>query len=296
VIPSLAPASLLRGAECGSLNTAVLPTPMGCATRIDLSDSEWKLIEPAIPPAKRGGRRREVNVREVLNAIFYVLSTGCQWQALPKDLPPKSTAHSYFMLWDWDGTLERIHHALYVETREREGREVELDGCDHRQPERQGRSKRGSALDPQGFDAGKKITGRKRHILVDALGLLLNVVVHPADIQDRDGARLVLDRRTRCLFPFIERSFADAGYQGPRAARAAASTGRWVFEIIKRNELHKFIVLPRRWIVERALTWISRNRRLTRDFERYARTVAAFVRLAMIRIMLRRLTRTTHST
>ena len=90
----------------------------------DLSDGEWALIEPAIPPAKRGGRRREVNVREVLNAIFYVLSTGCQWQALPKDLPPKSTAHSYFMLWDWDGTLERIHHALYVETREREGREA----------------------------------------------------------------------------------------------------------------------------------------------------------------------------
>jgi transposase len=90
----------------------------------DLSDSEWSLIEPAIPPAKRGGRRREVNVREVLNAIFYVLSTGCQWQALPKDLPPKSTAHSYFMLWDWDGTLERIHHALYLETREREGREA----------------------------------------------------------------------------------------------------------------------------------------------------------------------------
>jgi transposase len=90
----------------------------------DLSDSEWALIEPAIPPAKRGGRRREVNVREVLNAIFYVLSTGCQWQALPKDLPPKSTAHSYFMLWEWDGTLERIHHALYVETRERAGREA----------------------------------------------------------------------------------------------------------------------------------------------------------------------------
>jgi transposase len=90
----------------------------------DLSDSEWALIEPAIPPAKRGGRRREVNVREVLNAIFDVLSTGCQWQALPKNLPPKSTAHSYFMLWDWDDTLERIHRTLYVETREREGREA----------------------------------------------------------------------------------------------------------------------------------------------------------------------------
>jgi transposase len=90
----------------------------------DLTDDEWALIEPMIPPAKRGGRRREVNVREVLNAIFYVLSTGCQWQALPKDLPPKSTAHHYFGLWDWDGTLERIHHALYVETRERAGREA----------------------------------------------------------------------------------------------------------------------------------------------------------------------------
>jgi len=90
----------------------------------DLTDAEWALIEPMIPPAKRGGRRREVNVREVLNAVFYVLSTGCQWQALPKDLPPKSTAHHYFGLWDWDGTLERIHHALYVETRERAGREA----------------------------------------------------------------------------------------------------------------------------------------------------------------------------
>src|SRR5665213_911533 len=90
----------------------------------DLTDGEWALIEPMIPPAKRGGRRREVNVREVLNAIFYVLSTGCQWQALPKDLPPKSTAHHYFVLWDWDGTLDRIHHALYVETRERAGREA----------------------------------------------------------------------------------------------------------------------------------------------------------------------------
>jgi transposase len=106
---------------------------------------------------------------------------------------------------------------------------------------------------------------------------------------------LVLDRPTRCLFPFIERIFADAGYQGPRVARTAAGTGRWLVEIVKRHELHKFVVLPKRWIVERTLAWISRNRRLARDFERYARTVAAFVRLAMIRIMLRRLTRPTLS-
>jgi transposase len=115
-------------------------------------------------------------------------------------------------------------------------------------------------------------------------------------VQDRDGARLVLDQRTRRLFPFIERIFADAGYQGPRVAHAAASTGQWVVEIVKRNELHTFVVLPKRWIVERTLAWISHNRRLARDFERYARTVVAFIRLAMIRIMLRRLTRPNHST
>jgi transposase len=122
----------------------------------------------------------------------------------------------------------------------------------------------------------------------------LNVVVHPADLQDRDGARLVLDRRTRRLFPFIERIFADAGYQGPQAAAAIAKSGTWKLEIVKRSELHRFVVLPKRWIVERTLAWISHNRRLARDFERYARSAAAFVRLAMIRIMLRRLTRPSH--
>ena len=146
----------------------------------------------------------------------------------------------------------------------------------------------GSALDPQGFDADKKVTGRKRHILVDTLGLLLRVIVHPADVQDRDGAELLLDRRTRRLFPFIERIFADAGYQGPIAAAAIAKTGTWTLGNVKRNEFHRFVALPKRWIVERTFAWISRNRRLARDFERYARSAAAFIRLAMIRIMLRR--------
>lgn len=117
--------------------------------------------------------------------------------------------------------------------------------------------------------------------------------MHPADIQDRDGAALVLDKRTRSLWPFILTIFADAGYQGPRAALAAARSGSWAIEIVKRSEAHKFVVLPKRWIVERTLAWISRNRRLMRDFERHARTVAAFVRLAMIKLMLRRLTRPT---
>jgi transposase len=147
-------------------------------------------------------------------------------------------------------------------------------------------------MDPQGYDAGKKVTGRKRHILVDTLGLLLSVVVHPADIQDRDGVSEVL-RQARRSFPFIERIFADAGYQGPRAAQAAADTGSWTLEIVKRTEAHQFVVLPKRWIVERTFAWTTRYRRLARDFERYARTVAAFFRLAMIRLMLRRLTKPT---
>jgi transposase len=125
---------------------------------------------------------------------------------------------------------------------------------------------------------------------------LLSVAVHPANVQDRDGVELVLDEKTRALWPFIVKIFADAGYQGARAALAAANTGSWIIEIVKRNEMHKFVVLPKRWIVERTLAWISRNRRLMRDYERYTRTVAAFVRLAMIRLMLRRLTRSTACT
>src|SRR5262245_39350832 len=148
--------------------------------------------------------------------------------------------------------------------------------------------KRGAWLDPSGYDAGKKIKGRKRHILVDTLGLLLSVVVHPADIQDRDGAFQLL-RRARRLFPFIKRIFADGGYAGEKMALIVWRTGAWRLQIVKRSDAAGFEVLPKRWIVERTFAWISRNRRLARDFERYAITVAAFVRLAMIRIMLRRL-------
>jgi transposase len=122
---------------------------------------------------------------------------------------------------------------------------------------------------------------------------LLSIAVHPASIQDRDGARALL-RRARRRLPFIERIFADASYRGPKLAKLAAATGRWSIEIVQRSEAHRFVVLPKRWIVERTFAWISRNRRLARDFERYSRSVAAWVRLAMIRLMLRRLTGPTH--
>ena len=200
----------------------------------DMSDAEWALVEPMIPPAKRGGRPRDVNLREVLNAIFYVLSTGCQWQALAEGSAAEEHRASLFHAVGL-GRHAGADPSRALRRDARAGRtRSEPDGGDHRQPERQGRSKRGSALDPQGFDAGKKVTGRKRHILVDTLGLLLSVVVHPADVQDRDGAHDVLDTPRR-LFPFIERIFADAGYQGPKS-RSIAETGPWRLEIVKRNE------------------------------------------------------------
>ena len=181
-------------------------------------------MKPLIPPARHGGRRRSVNVREVLNGIFYILWTGCQWKALPKDLPPKSTVHDYLELWNWDATLERIHHELYVAVREQEGREASPTAAIIDSQTAKASQKGGSSLDPSGYDAGKKIKGRKRHILVDTLGLLLNVVVHPADVQDRDGAFHLL-RRARRLFPFIEHIFADGGYAGRKMALTVWRTG-----------------------------------------------------------------------
>jgi transposase len=136
------------------------------------------------------------------------------------------------------------------------------------------------------------VLGRKRHILTDGLGLLLAVIVHPASVQDRDGAQEVL-REARRSFPFIERLIGDAGYQGPKMAAVVARTGAWTLEIVRRCDRHRFVVLPKRWIVERTLAWISRCRRLARDYERHARKAAAFVRLAMIRVMLRRLAAST---
>jgi putative transposase len=148
--------------------------------------------------------------------------------------------------------------------------------------------KKGAFLDPSVYDAGKKIKGRKRHILVDALGLLLSVVVLSADVQDRDGAFHLL-RPARRLFPFIARIFADGGYAGVKMAMVVCHTGRWKLQIVTRSDAAGLEVLPKRWIVERTSAWISRNGRLARDFERYAATVAAFVPLAMIRMMLRRI-------
>ena len=231
----------------------------------DLTDEEWALVEREIPPAKRGGNKRTVDVREVVNGLMYVLSTGCQWRAIPKDLPPRSTVHDYFDQWDYDGTLDRIHHALYVKCRDLAERDAS-------------------------YDAGKKIKGKKRHILVDTQGLLLHALVHSAEIQDRDGGVLVMATLFG-LHPFLLKLYADGGYQGPVFQSALHRVVRQIeVEIVKRSDTVKgFAVLPKRWVVERTFAWLNRCRRLAKDWECLNRKALAFLRLASIRLMLRKL-------
>lgn len=257
----------------------------------DMTDSEWLLVEPLIPPAKRPGRNRTVDVREVVNAIFYVLATGCQWRALPKDFPPRSTVHEYLMLWEWDGTLDRIHHTLYVQVRELAGKEASPTAAIIDSQSVKAAEKGGANIDPIGYDAGKKINGIKRHIAVDTLGMMLTGQIQPANLQDRDGA-LPLLKEARRMFPFVKKIFADGGYQGQATAAAVAALGEWELQIVKRSDSAKgFVVLPKRWIVERTFGWLGRCRRLAKHFENLARTALAFLRLAMIRLMSRRIAR-----
>ena len=257
----------------------------------DMTDAEWTLIAPLIPPEKRHGRRREVVLREVVNAIFYVLSTGCQWRFLPKDLPPRSTVHDYFKLWEWDGTLDRLHFTLFVQVRELAGKEASPTAAIIDSQSVKSAERGGAEIDPIGYDAGKKVKGIKRHILVDTLGMMLMGQIQSASVQDRDGALPVLAEARR-LFPFIDKIFADGGYQGEATATAVARIGHWELEIVKRSDTAKgFVVLPKRWIVERTFGWLGRCRRLSKHFENLTRSALAFLRLAMIRLMMRRIAR-----
>ena len=255
----------------------------------DLTDAEWAIIEPLLPPPVPAGAPRKVDLREVINAISYVLTTGCAWKALPHDfLTPEGTVRDYFHRWRRSGLWQQIHDTLRGRVREAAGKGAQPSaGSIDSQTVKATRTS-----GQRGYDAGKKINGVKRHILVDTLGLLLAVVVHPANIQDRDGAKLVFAKAELLgSWPRMERVWADGGYAG-KLIRWVSSFCQWILEIVKRNDDVKgFKLLPKRWVVERTFSWLSNCRRLSKHYEYWNETGEAMVQVAMIRLMLRRLTK-----
>ena len=258
----------------------------------DLTDEQWATLKPRLPPEQPRGAPRTVDLREILNALLYLAHTGCQWRFLPHDFPPWQTVYDYFQHWRDDGTWERLNRELRIEVRQAAGKDGEpsaaiLDSQSIKSTETSG---------ARGFDAGKLIKGVKRHVLVDTLGMLLCIVVLTANVQDRDGARVVL----QALFERIKRSkysrwcrlkliWADGGYRGELLAWVKQNLG-WTLEIVEKlGDQVGFQVLPKRWIVERTFAWLNRQRRLSKDYERLPATSAAFIYVAMIRLMVKRL-------
>lgn len=253
----------------------------------DLKDEEWDVIAPFMPEPSHLGRPREVDLRAVMNAILYILVTGCQWRALPKDFPPRSTVQGYFYRWRDDGTWHWINNALVKRIRQTVGRKpVPSAGIIDSQS-----VKTTESGGPRGFDAAKRIKGRKRHIVTDTEGWLLTLLVHTADIQDNHGAVPVLRSLGR-RFPTLRHIFADRVYRGQKLLDALADLGNWTIEIVTRKQtVGTFKPEPRRWVVERTFAWLGRNRRLAKDFEATVASAEAWVMIASVQLLSRRLAR-----
>ena len=254
----------------------------------DLTDEQWELLEALIPKAKTGGRPRSTDIREVVNAILYILVAGCAWYLLPHDFPNFKTVYHYFREWRLNGIWRKIHEKLRLWVRAIENRES---------------SPSAAILDSQsvktatmvnqevGYDAGKRIKGRKRYLLVDTLGLLIRVVVTGASLPERAGAKLVFEKiKQQQSLNRLIRIWVDAGYRGQDFMKSIMDEYGWVVETIMRPEnMAGFEILPKRWIVERTFGWFNWCRRLSKDYEVLPETSEAMIQIAMIRIMLRRL-------
>jgi transposase len=258
----------------------------------DMSDAEWAVCEPLLPHpawlAGKGGRPSGYCMRDIVDGIRYLTHNGPVWRALPADFPPAWTVYYWAAKWQADGSTETMHHRLRDQVRQVAGRKTAptaaiIDSQSVRASEEVARSSRG-------YDAGKKVNGRKRHIAVDTIGLLLTVLVTAASVQDRDAAKPLLWNLKKA-YPKIKLAWADGGYAGKLVTWARTAL-KLTLQIVKRpDDLHAFKVLPRRWVVERTLAWITRHRRTIRDYERLPAHHETYIYWAMIIVMTRRLAR-----
>ena len=252
----------------------------------DLTDAQWGLIEAMVPAVRGGGRPAEHARRRIVEAILYVVRTGCSWRQLPHDFPPWATVYWYFKQWRADGTVDRIHDGLRDRVRDGAARDPMASAGVVDAQSVTGADTVGAAS--RGFDAGKNTNGRKRHIVVDTMGLLLAVIITAASVQDRDGARTVLER-LRFTMPSVVLVWADGGYAGKLIGWADRLLRVTVQIVRKPAGLHTFQLLPRRWVVERTFAWITKCRRLDHDYERLPEHSEAMIKWAMIGLMTRRL-------
>jgi putative transposase len=246
----------------------------------DVTESQWQFIENIIDPDKR---KRKYSMKSVLNTILYVVKGGIQWRMIPHDLVPWQSAYYYFRKWKNNGLIEEVHDFLVGQVRLKKGKkETPTVGI----VDSQSAKATNMCEENIGYDGGKKIKGRKRHIVVDTLGLILTVVIHAANIHDSVGAKNVLKTLKEKHLSAIQKIFADSGYIGDLIDWVKIKLG---FEllIVKRTDGSKFKILPMRWIVERTFAWLSFHRRMSKDYERLSESSVAFIQLAMVRLMLK---------